>query len=335
MALDWSPFVAFVNRHERFLVTTHTRPDGDALGSQLAVAEALESLGKKAVRVIPSRLPPRYEFLDPNRHIMAYGGPTDYLRQCDAILVVDTGTWNQLAGVADFIRGSSAEKFVIDHHQTQDELGGGRFVDTNSESCGRLTWEAICALGVVVTPTMANYLFMAVATDTGWFRHTNTSAATMTLAAELISCGAKPTELYEWIYETNTKPRLALRGRSLSRLATSDNDRVAWSEIYAKDYADTGAIPLDTEDLINDPRSLAGNIIALLFIEQPDGQIKISFRSKEPVDVAKLAEQFGGGGHKRAAGATLPGPLPAARDKVLAAAHAVLPNEVRRASKGE
>src|SRR5712672_1131676 len=88
MALDWSPFVAFVNRHERFLVTTHTRPDGDALGSQLALAEALESLGKKAARVIPSRLPPRYEFLDPNRNIMAYGGSTDYLRQCDAILVV-------------------------------------------------------------------------------------------------------------------------------------------------------------------------------------------------------------------------------------------------------
>ena len=324
MANDWSPFVAFVQRHERFLVTTHTRPDGDALGSQLAMAEALEALGKKVARVIPSRLPPRYEILDPQRHIMAFGGPTDYLRQCDAILVVDTGTWNQLAGVADFIRHSPAEKFVIDHHQTQDNLGGGRVVDASSESCGRLAWEAIRALGVTITPTMANHLFMAVATDTGWFRHTNTSAATMTLAAELIQAGAQPTELYEWIYETNTKPRLALRGRSLSRLATTANDRIAWSEIYSQDYADTGAIPLDTEDLINDPRSLAGTVIALLFIEQPDGQIKISFRSKEPVDVAKLAEQFGGGGHQRAAGATLDGPLPAARDKVLAAAKAAL-----------
>ncbi len=324
MIIDWSPFTAFVQRHKHFLVTTHTRPDGDALGSQLAVAEALESLGKKVARVIPSRLPPRYEILDPDRHIKAYGGPTDYLRQCDAILVVDTGTWNQLAGVADFIRSSPAEKFVIDHHQTQDNLGGNRIVDTSSESCGRLACEAIRALDVAITPTMANNLFMAVATDTGWFRHTNTKAATMTLAAELIEAGAKPTELYEWIYETNTKPRLALRGRSLSRLATMANDRIAWSEIYIKDYADTGAIPLDTEDLINDPRSLAGTVIALLFIEQPDGQIKISFRSKEPVDVAKLAEQFGGGGHKRAAGATQDGPLPVTRDKVLAAAVAAL-----------
>ncbi len=324
MVIDWSPFTAFVQRHNHFLVTTHTRPDGDALGSQLALAEALESLGKKVARVIPSQLPPRYEILDPDKHIMAFGGPTDYLRQCDAILVVDTGTWNQLAGVADFIRNSPAEKFVIDHHQTQDNLGGNRIVDTSSESCGRLAYEAIRALGVTITPTMANNLFMAVATDTGWFRHTNTNAATMTLAAELIEAGAKPTELYEWIYETNTKPRLALRGRSLSRLATMANDRIAWSEIYIKDYADTGAIPLDTEDLINDPRSLAGTVIALLFIEQPDGQIKISFRSKEPVDVAKLAEQFGGGGHKRAAGATQDGPLPAARDKVLAAAVAAL-----------
>jgi phosphoesterase RecJ-like protein len=325
MALDWSPFVAFVHRHERFLITTHTRPDGDALGSQLAMAEALESIGKTALRVIPSRLPPRYDFLDPGRHIMAFGGPTDFLRQCDAILVLDTGTWSQLASLADFIRNSPAEKFVIDHHQTQDELGGGRFVDTDSESCGRLVWEAIRALDVDITPTMANHLFMAVSTDTGWFRHTNTSAATMTLAAVLITAGAKPTELYDSIYETNTKCRLALRGRALSRLATMDDNRIAWSEIYSKDYTDTGAIPLDTEDLINDPRSLAGNMLALLFIEQPDGQIKISFRSKEPVDVAKLAEQFGGGGHKRAAGATLPGPLPAARDKVLAAATAAMP----------
>lgn len=324
MSIDWTPFVAFVNRHQSFFITTHTRPDGDALGSQLAMAEALESLGKTAARVIASRLPPRYEFLDPNRRIMAFGGPTDYLKQCDAILVVDTGTWNQLADVAEFIRNSPAEKFVIDHHQTQDDLGGGRIVNTSSESCGRLVWEAIRALGVKPTPSMAHQIFMAVSTDTGWFRHTNTSAATMTLAAELIQAGARPTELYEWIYETNTKPRLALRGRSLSRLTTTEDDRIAWSEIYSNDYADTGAIPLDTEDLINDPRSLAGNMVALLFIEQPDGQIKISFRSREPVDVAKLAEQFGGGGHQRAAGATLKGPLPAARDKVLAAAKLAL-----------
>lgn len=324
MAIDWSSWVAFVQRHHRFLVTTHTRPDGDALGSQMALADALEALGKTAVRVIPSRLPPRYEFLDPDRKIIAYERPTEQLLRLDAIVVVDTGTWNQLAGVADLVRQSSAEKFVIDHHQTQDDLGGVRVVDTSAESCGRLVYQAIRSLNAPISSQMAQYLFMAVSTDTGWFRHTNTNAATMSLAAELIQAGARPTDLYDQIYESNTRPRLALRGRSLSRLATSVDGRVAWSEIYVGDYAATGAIPLDTEDLINDPRSLAGNVVALLFIEQPDGKIKVSFRSKEPVDVARLAEQFGGGGHQRAAGATLDGPLPAARDRVLAATTSAL-----------
>src|SRR5690348_7096634 len=114
MPLDWSPFVAFVQSHDRFLLTTHVRPDGDGLGALLALAEALERLGKRVHRVIPSRLPPRYEFLDPDGRLEVYTPPGERYRDCDAIIVLDTGTWNQLAGVADFVRSSPAEKVVID-----------------------------------------------------------------------------------------------------------------------------------------------------------------------------------------------------------------------------
>ena len=122
MPLDWSPFVAFVRRHHRFFLTTHVRPDGDGLGSMLAVGEALERLGKNVRRVIPSRLPPRYEFMDPGRSIEEFAPSSDY--DCDALIVLDTGTWNQLADVAAFVRESRAEKVVVDHHRTQDDLGG-------------------------------------------------------------------------------------------------------------------------------------------------------------------------------------------------------------------
>jgi phosphoesterase RecJ-like protein len=330
MPLDWKPFVDFVHRHQHFLVTTHVRPDGDALGSQLALSEALTSLGKRVSRVVPGRMPPVYEFLDPQKQIEAFTPPGDHLKQCDAILIVDTGTWTQLPGLADVIKASPAEKFVIDHHQTQDTIGE-RIVDTTSESCGRLVHEAIKALGVPISESLAQFLFIAVATDAGLRWHANTSPATLNLAVELWNRGARPTDAYERIYQTNSVARLHLRARVLARLTTTAGGRIGYSEVHADDYTATGAIPPDTEDLINYPRTVAGVDLAMMFMEQPDGAIKVSFRSRDPIDVAALAEQFGGGGHKRAAGATLTTPLAQARDKVLAAAVKVLETgEVRK-----
>src|SRR6516164_4894421 len=154
--LDWTPFVDLVKRHQRFLVTTHIRPDPDGLGSQLGLAEALQHLGKEVRMVIASTWPPRYNFLDPEpKRIKRFTPPGDDLRDVDAVIVVDTGTWNQLGEFAPFLKSLSAKKVVIDHHPTQDDLGAIRFVDTSSESSGRLVYEAIGALGVPVTPVMA------------------------------------------------------------------------------------------------------------------------------------------------------------------------------------
>jgi phosphoesterase RecJ-like protein len=316
MPLDWSPLVAFVRRHQRFFLTTHVRPDGDGLGAMLAFAEALERLGKHVRRVIPSRLPPRYEFLDPGRKIEVFAPPGTH--DCDALVVLDTGTWNQLEGVAEFVRVSPAEKVVIDHHRTQDDLGATAFVDVSAAATGQLAYEIIAALGVPLTPTMARNLFVAIVWDTGWFKHPNTSPDTHELAARLVAAGANSTAINEELYERNSPERLRLLGVALSRLTIGAGGRVAHLEVRFADYAATGAIPLDTEDLINHPRSIAGVEVALVFIEQKGGSVKVSFRSKR-ADVSKLAEQFGGGGHKLAAGATVPGPLDAARERVLTA----------------
>jgi len=323
MPLDWSPLVDFVRRHDRFLLTTHVRPDGDGLGSLQALAEALERLGKQVERVIPSRLPPRYDFLDPDRRIAVFTPPGERYRDCDAVIVLDTGTWNQLAAVGDFLRTSPAAKAVIDHHRTQDDLGATRFVDTDAEACGRLAYEAIAALGVPLSPVTARDLFVALAWDTGWFRHSNTTPATYTLAARLEAAGADPTACYEELYERNSLSSLQLRGRVLGRLRVLAQGRVAYTEVFLTDFRDTGAIPLDTEDLVNYPRSIAGAEVGLLFIEQASGSVKVSFRSRR-VDVARIAEQFGGGGHRLASGATLPGPMDAARERVLAAVAAAV-----------
>jgi len=317
--LDWSPLVAFVQRHHRFLLTTHTRPDADGLGSVQAVAEALESLGKTVHRVVPSRIPPRYEFIDPKRQIEVFSGVNERLLASDAIMVLDTGTWNQLADVGAVLKAGRAEIVVVDHHRTQDDLGAQRFVDVTAEATGRLACEIIDALELKLTPTMADNLFAALAMDTGWFRHSSTTPYTFALAGRLVAAGARPTPLYDELFEKNSLPRLLLTGRVLQRLATRADGRVVWSEVYLSDYEATGAVPPDTEDLVNYPRSLMGSDIGLLFIEQRDGTVKVSFRARR-ADVAKLAEQFGGGGHRLASGATLPGPLAVARERVLDAA---------------
>jgi phosphoesterase RecJ-like protein len=323
MPLDWTPFVELVRRHRRFLLTTHVRPDADGLGSQLALAEALDGLGKEAQLVIASTWPPRYNFLDPERRVERFTPPGDPWRDAEVVVILDTGTWNQLGDFGPFLRELAVPKVVIDHHVSQDDLGALRLADTTAEATGRLVTEAVRALGAPLTPTMAGRLFAAVAMDTGWFRHANTSPATFALAAELEAAGANPTALYEQLFEQNTLPRLKLMGLVLDRLRVVQGGRVAYTIVRREDYAATGAVPQDTEDLVNFTRSLAGVEVGLFFMEQPRGGVKVSFRSRS-ADVARLAGRFGGGGHRLAAGATVELPLEEACARVLEATAAAL-----------
>lgn len=324
MALDWTPLVDLVRRRQRFLLTTHIRPDGDGIGSMMALEDALRRRGKDVRMTVASVFPPRYRFLDPDSRIERFEA-TDRFRQVDAAIVMDTGTWNQLGDLGPFLKELPVPKLVIDHHPTQDDLGAVRLVDIKAEATGRLTYEAIQALDEPLSATAAQALFVALAMDTGWFRHTNTTPATFTLGAELVRAGARPEKLYEQLFEQSTLARLRLTGLVLERLRTSADGRIAWTEIHRADYAATGATPADSEDLINYTRSVAGVEVGLLFMEQPRGGIKISFRSRSTVDVGKVAEQFGGGGHRLASGAILETSLDDARSLVLQAVSLVLP----------
>lgn len=325
MPIDWAPLVQFVRSHERPLLMTHVRPDADGLGSQLGLYDALLRLGKQPRVAIASKLPPRYEFLDPGRKIVEdfrLASAANFADR-DCVLVMDTGTYNQLGDFGDFLKANPIPRAVLDHHRTQDDLGGERYVDIESESCGRLSYELIRQLGVEPSATAANHLFMAVATDTGWFRHPNATPATFSLASELVRLGANPTELYEKLYEAAPLARLKLTGVAIDRLKLRAGGRIAYTEILLADYGTTGAVPGDTEDLINFPRSVEGVEVALVFIEQPGNGTKVSFRSKS-LDVSKLAERFGGGGHKLASGARTDKPLPVSREEVLQAVEAAM-----------
>lgn len=318
MAMDWRPLVDLVAAKQRFVLTTHIRPDGDGLGSLRAIAVVLRNLGKQVHLLYPtSSYPARYDFLDPQGEITPFARSAEAQRDADVIVIADTGTWNQLGDLADYLRSTTAIKIVIDHHVTQDELGALRFVDVTAEATGRLAYEFLTALGEPLPVEAANALFTAVAMDTGWFRHGNTTARTFALASELVAAGAQPTLLYELLFERSTLGRMKLSGLVLDRLTLAHEGRVAWSCIRKSDYPAVGAVPSDSEDLVNWTLGVKGVEVGLLFMEQPIGGIKISFRSRGPVDVAALAAEFGGGGHPAASGAIVHAELEAVRDRVL------------------
>jgi bifunctional oligoribonuclease and PAP phosphatase NrnA len=318
MPIDWSILKQFIAGPQRFIISTHMRPDGDALGSALGLAYTLRQLGKEAMVVIPSPLPPRYVDIVPPVDILVYDPANEAsIGTVSAIIIVDTGTWNQLGKFGEWMKKQAVPKLVIDHHRTQDDLQGPRLVNIDAEACGRLIHEAAVALGATVTPAIANMLFMALATDTGWFHHRNVTAETFALAAQLAVAGADSTALYQKLYDCNTLARQKLMGHVLLNLEMAHSGLVCHASITLQDYLKTGAIPLDSEDMVNLTLTVAGVDVGLLFLEQPAGGTKVSFRSRGKLDCSKLAEHFGGGGHSAASGAIVKKPIEVVRSEVL------------------
>jgi len=329
MSVDWGPLRDIINRNQRFVLTTHVRPDADALGSELGMAGLLEIMGK-SVRIINSDgVPARLAFLDPHKKCLTLGhGVTEEeAAQTDVHMILDTSAWNQLAKMGNIYRRSKAVKVVVDHHATAEDIGGIPFKDTQSEATGALVCQIADAIGVKPTPEIASALYCAIATDTGWFRFPSTTSETMRTIARLIDFGANPALLYQQLYEQCTAARLRLASRVLARISQDCGGKLAHSYVKWEDYGETGAEPSETEDLVNQCLTITGVEVAFIQIEQSNKMIKTSFRSRVPLDISKVAEQFQGGGHKQAAGAILPGPLPEARAKVLTAVRAFLERE--------
>ncbi len=196
------------------------------------------------------------------------------------IVVLDTTAWIQLGKMADVIRQSKAIKTVLDHHVSADDLGAELFKNTSAEATGRLVIEAADALGVELTPKIAEAAFAALATDTGWFRFSSTTAGTLRLAGRLVDAGAKPDVLYKRLYEHDSLARLQLIGRTLAQTRAELGGRLVHTWIECGDFAATGALPCDTEDIVNMTLTVGGTEVAVILVEQASGQFKLSLRSR-------------------------------------------------------
>lgn len=320
MPIDWQPFTKLVSEANSFVLTSHMRPDCDAIGSEIGLALALRSLGKSVRIVNADPVPPHIAFIDPNHDVKVLGtDTTDADLNCDVLAVLDTSAWSQLGPMANVVRNTSARRIVIDHHVSQDDMSADVFKDTISESTGRLILQAIDAIKAKVTPQIADALFAAIATDTGWFRFPSVGEATLTATARLVAAGAKPSRIFGVLYEQNSLPRILLQGRILTNVKSHLGGRLLSTAITQDDLKAVGAEATDTEDVINRLLSVAGVEVALLFLELGPQETKVSLRSRSAIDVNQIAARFGGGGHKAASGVRYKGPLREAEPAVLAA----------------
>lgn len=207
MTIRWDRFTEIVRQHHRFLLTSHIRPDCDALGSELALARVLRGLGKDVAIVNGQATPPNLAFIDPRGEILSLEKDLslDHIPDHDVLIVLDTSAWAQLGPICRLLRGTPAVKVVIDHHLSEDDLGAESFKDARAEATGSLVLEAAEALGAPLTPDVATPLFAAIATDTGWFRFGSTWSGTYRAAAKLVDAGASPAEIYRALYEQDRK----------------------------------------------------------------------------------------------------------------------------------
>ena len=327
MSIDWTPLADLIETHDRFLLTTHVRPDGDALGSEVGMAGLLRQKGTDVRVVNSSRTPPRYDFLDPDGTLFEHFGSmadTSALADREVIVILDLSAWSQLGDMAGFVRAFPGKRVVVDHHVSQDDLGATFLKDTSAEATGTLVVRAIKAIGGAFTPEIATGVLTAIAMDTGWFRHPNTTPETFRTAADLVEAGAKVHSIYQLLFERNTAARMLLMGETLASLKLDAGGRVAYVAVTRDTLARTGAIPQDTEDLVDYTISLDGVEVGLLFIEQARGGVKLSIRSRKGLDCTKVVAPFGGGGHRAAAGAMLPEPTGESVERVLAAVRSAL-----------
>lgn len=310
-------------------VITHAKPDGDAAGSLVALVTALNAIGKQATGLLVPPISPSLDFLAQAHAVKVVDSPELFPAESSQLVIVDTGAYAQLGFFADTIKPLLDRTLILDHHLSGGIEAKDRFIDANAAAAAEIIAALIKLLvaekpvGTQAQQTINDALFTGIASDTGWFRFSNVTPDTHRLAADLIASGVNHTDLYARLEQAERPEKLKLLIRAVESLELLANDRAAVMTLRASDFAQTGARPEETERLIDIPQQVGSvQAIALISEGQTDAgpQTRISFRSKPvagAVNVADLAAQFGGGGHARAAGAKVDGPIDQVRPRIV------------------
>ncbi|MEW6366511.1 MAG: bifunctional oligoribonuclease/PAP phosphatase NrnA [Acidobacteriota bacterium] len=302
-----------MRRGSRFMLTSHRRPDGDSIGSELAIAFTLEQLGKEAVIRNRDPHPSAYRRIPGVDRILVGDCPEGEV--FDAVFVIEC-TEVERPGLSHLDRYFLIN---IDHHSKNRMFANLNWVDTAACAVGEMIYRLVRHLGVRLTPEIATALYVSISTDTGFFHFSNTNARTFEVCAELAKAGADPAYVADALTDHNRPGQIQLLGRCLSRLELHWDLRAATIALFLSDLAEIEVTEGDTENIINYPRSIDGIDVAVFYKEIAPGDFRVGFRSKTDFDVAALAAEFGGGGHAQASGCSVSGSYEEVRRKVLGA----------------
>ncbi len=306
-----------LRRYERFAVISHVRPDGDALGCQIAMGLVLQKLGKQVRVWNEEGLLEKFSFF-PGGEIVTL--PPNEPEDFDVVLALDTATRQRLGTPLESVR--SAKLWInIDHHPSNPRYGDIVYIDPTAPATGQILFELLRSHSLPLDKEIAENLFAAISTDTGSFQYPNTTARTFEIAADILRCGINVGRLSQQLYESYPRRRIELLRVLLDRMRFDGDGKVASFSLPLATASELGVIPEDNEGLIDHLRAIQGVIIAIFFEELADGKVRVSMRSKdEGADVCAICLSFKGGGHKLAAGARVPGSLEDVGERVIAAA---------------
>lgn len=290
-----------IKKYNSFIITSHVSPDGDALGSSIALGLALKKLGKKVIYNIDPSLGDKLSFLtditqlSPNKNINKY----------DVAICLDCSDINHLYDSNSIKHG---EQIInIDHHINNHRYGSINFIDSKAGATGEIIYDLIKQLGVDVDKDMAIALYTAIVTDTGGFKYSNTTSRTHLITSELLKLPISPWKINKKLFDEHSKSKIFLIGKAMNSLRLYFNGKLALIQINLNDLEEVGATPGDIEGIINYGRDIIGVEVAVLIKENKPGEYKVGFRSNEYIDVGEIALSLGGGGHIRASGCTMRG----------------------------
>lgn len=320
MRNDLESICRVFRERDRFLIACHENPEGDAIGSELALALALRRTGKTATVLNSDPVPENLLFLPGAGTVRRDEDGSRY----DVAVVVDCGSPERTGRVGAELRKCGLT-VNIDHHLTNGRHGDYCLIDPEAAATGVLVYRILSAMGIPVDPEIAANLYVSILTDTGSFRYSNANPEAFEVAAEMVRHGVDPWSISEQVYETQSRERIGLLGRVLSSLEFAGGGTIAAITAMRKDLEEFRSKKDSLEGFINYPRSIAGVEVAVSFREEEDGEFRVSFRSKGRVDVSRIASGFGGGGHRNASGCSVRGPLPDVKRRVFEALGKALP----------
>jgi phosphoesterase RecJ-like protein len=299
-------------------LSTHMNADGDGCGSESALARLLAQRGLKCRIVNPTPWPALFDFMLGDDVVESTDRGASALAGIDLLLVVDISDVKRLGNITEAVRRLTVPKIVIDHHVASDDPAGDVVLtDTGACATGELVYDLACELDLEITPEIARSLYAAILTDTGGFRFSNTTPRSHAIAAELLTRGVDPEEMYQRVYASAPAGRVRLLAEVLATLGVDESCGVSWLTMAAGSLERYGVRSEDLDGIVEHARSIAGTRMAIFFRDLGYGKVKISFRSTGDIDVNRFARAFGGGGHVKASGALVAGALDEVRDRVV------------------